>query len=363
MDKEILDIEAIVAKLDSGEAPVVGGDDEAAQAAALAAKIEAEQNPGATETPPTGESKQEGQNEPEASAQAANAEPVLPAIEPPASWNAAEKEKFSKLDRHLQEYIAERERDRERFVNGKANEAAEARKAAEAERTRIAEERQKALQQYDTVLNAVIASDPIIVEGRQIDWARLATTDPETYTAKKAIFDDRVQKLSQAIQQREQLAQQVMTEQQKAHQERVAKEHQTLLEKVQEWREDPERMRTAIRDVVSHVSKRYGISEQEFANVSDHRAFLMARDNMAMAKELEDARAELARLKATKEATLKEIEAKKASQPAPKVVAPKAASEAKGPSDRTKALLNQARKSGKDSMRVEAVMAALSGAN
>lgn len=360
MDKEILDLDAIVAKLDSGEAHIPASDDEEAKAAQIAAQIEGEQNSDPAETQIIG--KDEGHNDPAAEAAIKPAEPPQPIIEPPKSWDADARTAFAQLPPHLQQKVADRVREQDAEFRRQQNEAAEARKAAEVERTRIAEERQKALQQYDANLNAVIASDPIIAEGRQIDWARLATTDPEIYTAKKAIFDDRVQKLAAAIQQREQLAQQVATEQQKAHQERLAKEHQALLEKVHEWREDPEKARNAIRDVISHASKRYGISEQEFSNVSDHRAFLMVRDNMLMAKELEDAKAELAKLKTTKEATLKEIEAKKAAQPAPKVATPKAASEAKGPSDRTKALLNQARKSGKDSERVDAVLAALSGA-
>jgi hypothetical protein len=362
LDKD-LDIEAIVAKLgDGSNTSVPTGDDEAAQTAAVAAQLEQEAatNTDPAETQTIGE--EAGQNDPAAAEQKA-VEPPQPTIEPPKSWDAEARAVFAQLPPHLQQKVADRVREQDAEFRRQQNEAAEARKAAEAERTRIAEDRQKALQYADTVINAAINTDPIIAEGKAIDWPRLATTDPDTYAAKKAIFDDRVQKLAQAIQQRDQLAQQVQADAQKATQERLAKEHQALMDKVQEWRDDPEKARTAVRDVITHANKRYGISEQEFAQVGDHRAILMMHDNMRMARELEELKAENVKLKTSRDATLKEIELKRAAAPAPKTAAPKAASEVKGPSDQTKALLNHARRSGRDSDRVAAVMAALSGAS
>lgn len=354
---EPLDIEAIVNKLDSQ--PAVAADPEDAAAAQIAAQIEGQQpNTAAAETPPSGQPEGEG-----------SGEAALPPIEPPVSWTTANKEAFAQLPRHLQEVVAERERERESHFGRQSNELAEQRRtieqakaAADAERARIAEERQKALSNFDTVLSAVIASDPIIAEGKAINWPQLASTDPATYAAKKAIFDDRVQKLSQVVQQRETLAQQALQEQQKAVGERVAKEFSLLLEKVPEWRESPEKAAAARNELASHARTKYGISEQELAQVSDHRALLMLRDNALMSKRVQELETELAKAKASKDATLKEIESKKANAPAPKVAAPRAASEGKSPSEKTKALLNQARRSGKDSDRVDAVLAAIQGA-
>jgi hypothetical protein len=55
------------------------------------------------------------------------------AIDPPVSWTAEEKEKFKALPREVQETVARRETERERFVQAKANEAAQARQHAERE--------------------------------------------------------------------------------------------------------------------------------------------------------------------------------------------------------------------------------------
>lgn len=47
----------------------------------------------------------------------------LPPITPPVSWTGENKEKFAQLPRDVQEYIAQRETEREKFVQSKAQEA------------------------------------------------------------------------------------------------------------------------------------------------------------------------------------------------------------------------------------------------
>ena len=56
-----------------------------------------------------------------------------PAIDPPVSWDAEAKERFAKLPREDQEYLAKREAERERFVQSKAQEAARARQDVQAQ--------------------------------------------------------------------------------------------------------------------------------------------------------------------------------------------------------------------------------------
>ena len=57
----------------------------------------------------------------------------LPPIEPPISWTAEDKAKFAELPRELQETVGKREAEREKFVQSKAQEAAQAREAARTE--------------------------------------------------------------------------------------------------------------------------------------------------------------------------------------------------------------------------------------
>lgn len=67
-----------------------------------------------------------------------------PPIDPPRSWTKDEKERFSSLPRETQEYIAERERDREREIRRGQDEVAKQRQAIDAELKAA----QQAQQQY-----------------------------------------------------------------------------------------------------------------------------------------------------------------------------------------------------------------------
>jgi hypothetical protein len=60
-------------------------------------------------------------------------EAAEPAIAPPVSWSAEEKERFKALPREVQETLARRESERERFVQSKAEEAAAMRARAHQE--------------------------------------------------------------------------------------------------------------------------------------------------------------------------------------------------------------------------------------
>ena len=113
------------------------------------------------------------------------AEPAeqLPPIEPPRSWTKDEKDRFQTLPRETQEYIASREQERERVIRQSQNEAAEIRKAAEAERTKAEQQRQ----QYEARLPELLASLQAAQAGQFADIKttqdvmRLATEEPHRY--------------------------------------------------------------------------------------------------------------------------------------------------------------------------------------
>lgn len=88
----------------------------------------------------------------EASGETQVAEAETPPIEPPRSWTKDARERWAALPRETQEYLAERERDRDRELNLRQQEAAEQRKAMDAERQRV----EQARQQYEAALPAVL---------------------------------------------------------------------------------------------------------------------------------------------------------------------------------------------------------------
>lgn len=65
-------------------------------------------------------------------------EPEAPAIEPPKSWDAEHKAKFAALPRDVQEYLLERETERDKGVSAAQQRASEARQRADAEAEAVA---------------------------------------------------------------------------------------------------------------------------------------------------------------------------------------------------------------------------------
>lgn len=191
------------------------------------------------------------------------AEDGQPPIEAPLSWSTEAKETFKALPREAQQVIADRERARDVEVRRSQNEAAEIRKAVETER-----------QQYAAQLQNVMALtanfDPVIAQGLQTDWAKLAAEDPSGYIAQKAAFDDRVQKLQAGQAQLNALNQKQLTE-------RLQAEDKALVEKIPEWA-DPEKGKAELSSITTKAKSLYGISPEEIGRLADHRVILVLRD-------------------------------------------------------------------------------------
>lgn len=116
------------------------------------------------------EPESEGGDEPEAEegdeAQDSDDEPEEPAIDAPVSWGADAKELFAQLPAELQQQVASREAQRERLVQQKTTEAADARRTAEIEAHQAVAELQRSyaaeLDQFATELKPV-APDPAML--------------------------------------------------------------------------------------------------------------------------------------------------------------------------------------------------------
>lgn len=197
----------------------------------------------------------------------AGAEPAAddgqPPIEAPLSWSADAKETFRALPRDAQQVIADRERSRDVELRRVQNEAAEIRKATETERQQYAAHLQNTLALASSI-------DPVIAEGLQTDWARLATEDPAAWAAKKAAFDDRVLRLQAGQAQLAQLQNQQFSERLKA-------EDQKLLSAIPEW-SDPVKAKSELTEITSFAQSRFGIAPQEIGQLADHRLVLVLRD-------------------------------------------------------------------------------------
>lgn len=132
-------------------------------------KEEEEEQP--QDSPDEGDEQPEAQAEGEEEAQDEGEEPAKPAIDPPVSWGTDAKELFGQLPPELQTQVAEREAQREKFVQQKAAEASEAKRTASAEAAMQFADTQRQyaseLEQYASLLQpqrpnpALLTQDPV----------------------------------------------------------------------------------------------------------------------------------------------------------------------------------------------------------
>jgi hypothetical protein len=126
----------------------------------------------------------EGNADPETaiSEEPQEAEPAdLPPIERPRSWAKELDEEWASYPREAQEKIAKREQDRDAATRRSQNEAAEERKAAQAER----EQAEKVRQQYEAQLPALMQS---LQDAQQSSFADIRTVDDVTKLANEDPF-------------------------------------------------------------------------------------------------------------------------------------------------------------------------------
>lgn len=208
----------------------------------------------------------------------------LPAIEPPRSWTKEARERWESLPRETQEYLATREQDRDREVRRSQNEAAEIRKAVEAEQRALAQARDQyegavplimqALQEQAAADFADIRTMADVDRMAREDWPRYVQWDAHTKKVQA------VQSELATIQQRQ------ASERGQKWSDFASKEDALFLEKVPEFSE-PEKARKFSEGAIRTLIDGYGFSESELAkfwngqgefSLRDHRAQLLIRD-------------------------------------------------------------------------------------
>lgn len=209
----------------------------------------------------------------------------LPSIDPPRSWTKEARERFQSLPRETQEYIAEREQERDREVRRSQNEAAEERKAIAAERDAAAKARQDyeaALPQLMQALQHQMAGDFSDVK-TWADIERMATDDPVRYNR----WNAQQQKLA-AIQTETQAAEQRKAQEQSQSWAKFADEQDRLFAERIPDIANPDKA-AKLRESAVGVLKHLGFDEHELASawngqrgisLRDHRVQLLIMDAM-----------------------------------------------------------------------------------
>lgn len=157
----------------------------------------------------------------------------------------------------------------------KTMEAAEQRKAAEAEARKAQMERQRyadGLQQAQAMLQAQLH------EQSQIDWQKLLETDPVEYLKQQHLANQRQAKLGQIAQEQQQLHARFQEEQAAQMRAFLQAQQEELIAKLPEWKDETKAKseRAAIREYL----KSQGLEEAQIDNIADHRVVVLSRKAM-----------------------------------------------------------------------------------
>jgi hypothetical protein len=198
-----------------------------------------------------------------------------PSIEPPRSWTKEAKERWSALPRETQEYLSNREQERDREVRRSQNEAAEARKAVEAELSKVDQVRKDYEAKLPALLQALqdtqAAQFPDIKT--MADVERLANEDPFRYLQWQA----HQQKLMAVNHEAEQAKQRETVEKQSKWTKYVQEENSIAAELHPELA-DPDKAQQLQTAAVS-LLKDKGFTQQELTRLASGEDWLSIYDH------------------------------------------------------------------------------------
>ena len=217
-----------------------------------------------------------------------NADPeaaALPPIEPPRSWTKDDKELFSSLPRATQEHIAERERLREGDFLRRQNEAAELRKAIDAERGQV----EQARQHYEAALPALLQTLQQQQAGEFADIKTIADVEKlarEDFS-RYALWDAQQKKIGAVVQELNAVQARQVQERQIFWSEFARRQDDLFKEKVPEFADSDKAAK--LQSAAVGVLKDIGFDERELIalwngqrgiSLRDHRLQLLIRDGI-----------------------------------------------------------------------------------
>lgn len=159
----------------------------------------------------------------------------------------------------------------------KTQKLAEEKKALESQASEVARIRDTYAERLKVVEEALKESAPA-----EPDWGKLRQENPAEFAARWAEHQHYQQQLAAVAQERQAIEQQQAKEQAAKFQSFVATEQQKLLEALPAWK-DPKVAKAESVKLVEFAKSR-GFSDQDLAQVVDHRAILMLRDAMELAQ-------------------------------------------------------------------------------
>ena len=203
-----------------------------------------------------------------------------PVIAAPKSWPAEMRDSFAKLPPDLQRVIADRENERDAAFNRQVNEAADKRRAADAELQAAATERRNYLANLNQLIEGLArqtAGEFADIRTPE-DLETLATTDPQRYLRWQARRDA----LQAAAAEQAAIADRVNAEQMRRQQSWMAEQRTKLLAAMPELA-DAAKAKEFVTESTAYLRDR-GFTDQEIGLTLDHRYAAVIRDALAHRK-------------------------------------------------------------------------------
>lgn len=157
----------------------------------------------------------------------------------------------------------------------KTMEAADTRKAAEAERAQLQQERQA----YAQNLQRLQAQDEAALQQQQnIDWQALIDSDPVEYLKQQRTAQERHARLQQVYAEQQRISAMQQAEQEQMRSAYLAQQQDELLAKLPDWRDSAKATaeKTALRDYLLEA----GYDDKTVSTITDAKAVLLARKAM-----------------------------------------------------------------------------------
>lgn len=168
----------------------------------------------------------------------------------------------------------------------KTMEAAEQRKAADAELNAAIQERRT---YADNLQRMQIQLESALQEQNTIDWQRLIDTDPQEYLKQQHLYQQRQAQLQRNAIEQQQVSAKIQAEEQTRYQAHLQAQQEELLAKLPEWKNDEKSKaeKVALREYLLEQ----GFDQKSVDNVSDAKAVIMARKAMLYDKMMSKAQA------------------------------------------------------------------------
>jgi hypothetical protein len=208
-----------------------------------------------------------------------------PPLELPRSWTKDRAEPWAKLDRGTQEFLLDHDRKASAEVRRSQNEAADARKAVEADRAKV----EQARTQYETALPALLDT---IQQQQNLEFADVKTIDDVQRLAREdwpryVMWDAQQKRIAAVNQQVEASKQRQTQERQQKLGQFAQRESELFAEKAPEFA-DPAK-KTKLQESAVSVLRDLGFQDQELGemwrgekelSLHDHRLQLLLLDGV-----------------------------------------------------------------------------------